>query len=147
MLTMHSSANSTWERCNGSSPGACVPVWHASNSRHIPLRKPKTSEPNNIFNNYRSDSVVRIATLVWDNDNKHNNNSATSHSWMLATQVRYTAFVGNFGNQQTWERRLTGAGQRWWSTIKVCQRVTRGWPSPYIDSGTSFHQLWGKTWH
>ena len=28
-------------------------LWHSSNSRHFPPRKPQTWEPNSIFNNYK----------------------------------------------------------------------------------------------
>ena len=42
-------------------------LWHSSKSRHPPLKKPNTWEPNNIFNNYRLDINwhVRHCDLIW----------------------------------------------------------------------------------
>ena len=39
----------------------------------------------------------------------------------------------NCGNQHSWERRPNGTGEQWWSTIKVCQSVTRGLENIIMD--------------
>ena len=52
-------------------------MWHSINSHQLPLRTPKTWEPNNIFNNYRLDIGCMIDTLVWD----YNLHTPTAYSW------------------------------------------------------------------
>ena len=71
-----------------------------------------------------------IATMVWDG----NSNAATAHSWMWWTQMHHIAFGA--------------VGPKCWSTIKLCQRVTRCFfdycQVPCIDIDIDVYKLWSK---
>ena len=58
-----------------------ITLWLSSNSPHLPSRKPKTCEQNDIFNNYRLDIGWHDWHFVWDG----NLNIVTANSWRWST--------------------------------------------------------------
>ena len=96
--------------------------WHSSNSWHILLTKTKTWVPNIFFYNYRPDidlhdchfGLVGMAICI----QRRLTAECDQHkcATLLLWQLRKSAL----------SRRLTGPEQKWWSTIKLCQMITRG---------------------
>ena len=107
-------------------------LWHSSNSLILPLRKPKTCEPNNIFNDYRPNTAIMIATLVWD----ANLHTAMAHSWLWSTEMHHTAF------RVDWD----------WTSVVIDHKILadgrkrsfKYHQGPFIDTYIASHQLCGK---
>ena len=61
-------------------------------------------------------------------------------------------FWASWGDQDSRERRLNGTGQKWWSTIKVCQWVLRSllsivWSKAVVLVGCYHLTHWGRVTH
>ena len=87
-------------------------LWHSTNSLYLPLRKPKTWQPRNIFNNYRSNIIShdRHCGLGWEF-------AATARSWMRSTKMYHPA-LGAIGEISTPEKKKAnntekGYGRPW----------------------------------
>ena len=96
-------------------------LWHSSNSRHLPVRKAKIWEPNNIFKMYRPYIGWRDYhdCLRWQfayNDGSQINVVNTNSPHCL---------WDNWRNQHFQERCLAGTGQEWWLSIQLFQVVAR----------------------
>ena len=95
---------------------------HSTDSWHISLSRPKTLQLNNIFNNYRPGMEWHDCHIGFRGQFAY---SVGSQLNVFNTNAPYCIW-SNWGNQHSRERRLTGARQKCWSTIKVSQRVARG---------------------
>ena len=96
--------------------------WHANKSWHLPLRKPRTWQPNHTFNDYRPsiDCHGCHFGLRWQfaygNGSQLNAIIANAPHWLSAI----------WGNQHFREKRLAGTVQTWLSTITLCKGRNHG---------------------
>ena len=61
-----------------------------------------------------------ITILLWD----CYLHTATAHGCMMSTEE--TLYLVQFEKSAFFRKRLTGTGQKWWSTVKPCRRIARG---------------------